>query len=87
MGVHVTDKVRQVPNKVRRNIGLNNVATAGRGAKALQKHNDWNCKSSDVTRVHAIFSTTYVDGLYTLHVEDLGSREGTYVNGERIHLS
>jgi hypothetical protein len=26
-----------------------------------------------------------VDGLYTLHVEDLGSREGTYVNGERVH--
>jgi hypothetical protein len=66
-------------------IRLNSVATAGRGAKALQKHNDWNCKSSDVTRVHAVFSTTLVDGLYTLHVEDLGSREGTYVNGERIH--
>jgi hypothetical protein len=66
-------------------IRLGSVATAGRGAKALQKQNDWNCKSADVTRVHAIFSTTLVDGLYTLHVEDLGSREGTFVNGERIH--
>ena len=66
-------------------IRLPNVATAGRGSKALQRANDWSGKSSDVSRVHAIFSTTYVDGLYTLHVEDLGSREGTFVNDERVH--